>query len=391
MALGLISLLLLVLAGLWLWRQFDEPLSAQSQAWLEPDRRVVADADDAYLAMLAFETTRPMSINEVAAIQMQLETIDQAALLASGDDYRPAFSRLTLREIDPSWAKLCPKAPASCLEAYLERRPYWGTQRQQHAQALVRYQALIGMSDFKDRSLLGPKAPNLPILPLLYAGELYDGLMIDVLEAGQDQRLIALWTADHRFWLRVADHSSNLSLTMLATARLSQSLRLLEEMLARRPALASVTGADLRTLLNTDARRKEWLVQALKGEVRRFSHVLSRTSTMNTLRSVAFAKQPWRGSFSEAIMLQALRLNQSINLAQKLQAQELARLGLGASVGDPKRLCRRVMERPTANAVGVVLACINALDLTEYHQKIEKLRERSRSILERLAAADARG
>ncbi|WP_148714293.1 hypothetical protein [Chitinolyticbacter meiyuanensis] len=119
---GLMGLLLLALAGIWLWRQFDEPLSAESQIWLEPDRRAVADTDNAYLAMLAFESTAQQPLQRAAQVQARLDELNRLSRPVKQYEYDAVLTDLQLRKASGEFPKLCKRDAPSCLNDLQQHR-----------------------------------------------------------------------------------------------------------------------------------------------------------------------------------------------------------------------------------------------------------------------------
>ncbi|HSC79351.1 MAG TPA: hypothetical protein VLC08_03265 [Chitinolyticbacter sp.] len=382
LVLGLFGVVVLALAGLWLWWQLDEPLSAEAQAWLAPDRRVVADADNAYLAMLAFDSTAPQPLQRAAQVLERLDALNRESRPVADHEYAAVLADLKRRKPGGTFPDVCKRDSPSCLADL--QQPELIALRAQRSQSLARYQAMLAMPQFLNRS----PSVILNYAPPFQAHALYDTLIVADVVAGNWRSAWSRWSEQQLFWLRVADHPGDLITLMVANGHLERGVRLLDELLSWRPALAASIDQRGRDALAGSADVSAWLVQAAPGELRFAAHIFKRVTPINALR-----EHGWR-SLPEALVITIwLRPNQTINRQQRQLAGELARLGLMRTPDDiaDQIACDGPVQWWTADWANELMVCAGAGDWSRYQQRLERLQRHSQAVLERLGRVNGAG
>jgi len=246
---GLIALLLAVLAAI-NWQ--DEALTPEAQAWLAVPPNPVADADNAWLAMIAVGVEKQPG---TAVGRQILESLRQNPRLLVGADALAEFGPgWTTDKLYTGFCNLRREGPG-LLGRIEARAQELQPVLQANQAALARYAAAIRLPGFFDEQSADPlQLP--PYLPAAKAACLVRSeLALRLLRGEGATEAEARFARHAHYWLTALQQSHSLLGTMIANAQVQADLDVLLGLEERNPSLGTrlrqTLRADLQGLVNT--------------------------------------------------------------------------------------------------------------------------------------------
>lgn len=280
--LGAVVVLLLVFAGINL---FDEDLNPAIKPLLEVPAMSLAPERNGYLYLVGFNAAADKNPH---AVGMEIEKIIQA-------HYRHSGSWLTAPKINETVAgramsipygvldKICDARKQPCLDRYLAETATIAKFRQENAFLLGRYQRLIAYPGYQDRPLFTYNDPIPAYHGVVTASRLAVIVAAQHVAAGRHREGAKAIAGDIRFWRRMLAGTNHLIGKMVATNRIGDDLKLLNELVARYPAFARDQAALLAEI-----------TQPLASAETAFCAVIHHESAMGARHLHALGQTTWR-------------------------------------------------------------------------------------------------
>ena len=234
--LGAVVVILLVFVGINL---ADEDLNPAVKPLLEVPAMTLAPERNGYLYLVGFGADADKNPHAVGS---EIERITRA-------HYLQADSWMTEPKIDDTVVgrpllithgaldKVCTSKQA-CLDRYLAEAAKINELAWTNALILERYQRLIAYPEYQDRSLFTFNDPIPAYGGVAVASRLTVARAVLMVTGGRHREGAEAIASDIRFWRRVLANSNTLIGKMVATKRIEDDLKHLNELIARYPAFA---------------------------------------------------------------------------------------------------------------------------------------------------------
>ena len=222
---GLIALLAAVLVAI-NWK--DEEITPEVQDWLTVPPNPVADAGNAWLAMIAIGVEKQPGTTIGRQIVKHLAEVPYQPDMAYLSQFGPAWQ---FSGIDTGLCDIRQNGP-DLLPRILHRQAELQKLASQQKAALARYYAAIALPDFHEETL--PNAKRfLPYTPAAKAACLARMDLALRLQAA-DATAEAIFVQHMRYWLNALRKSSQLFSAMMANAQIQSDLALLQGLLKKK-------------------------------------------------------------------------------------------------------------------------------------------------------------